>query len=76
MGLSSSGSRVNEAGSKRLPHHGQFSSGMGTGLLIGSALNPRVLERAESDRLSPLRPMMFGVAALPTHSPISNGQTP
>ena len=55
-GLSASGSRENESGSKRVPHHGQFSSGIGEGLFLGSALNCMTLLRAESERPSPLRP--------------------
>ena len=75
-GRSSFGSRVKEAGSKRVPHQGQFSSGIGEGLPPGSALNCRVLARAESERPSPLRPMRLGVAALPTQRPISKGHSP
>ncbi len=75
-GSSSFGSSANESGSKRVPHHGQFSSGIGEGFPFGSALNCCTLVRAESERPSPLRPRMLGVAALPTQSPISNGQAP
>ena len=35
-----------------------------------------VFERAEFGLLSPLKPIRFGVAARPTHRPISNGQGP
>ena len=59
-----------------MPHHGQSSSGIGDGFPRGSFLNWRTLVRAVSDRLSPLRPITFGVAALPTHSPISKGHSP
>jgi hypothetical protein len=32
--------------------------------------------RADSGLLSPFSPILFGVAACPTHSPISNGHGP
>src|SRR5271166_4397497 len=81
VGLSSlarslSSRSAKEFESKRVPHQGQFSSGIGDGLLLGSALNCRTLVRAASDRPSPLCPRMFGVAALPTQRPISKGHSP
>ena len=76
FGRSSLGNNVKELGSNGVAHQGQLSSGMGAGRPLGLALNCRVLARAESGRLSPLRPIQFGVAALPTQSPISNGQVP
>ena len=59
-----------------MPRQGQFSSGIGEGLLRGSRLNCCTLLRAESDRPSHLPPMRFGVAALPTQSLISNDHLP
>ena len=76
VGLSSLGSSVKDSGWNRSPHHGQFSRGMGAGRALGFALNWRVLARAESERFSPLLPITLGVAALPTHRPISNGHSP
>src|SRR5215510_1835229 len=75
-GLSSSGRSTNEFGPNRVPHHGQFSSGIGDGLPLGTALNCLTLVRAESERPSPLYPSMFGVAALPTYRRISKGHSP
>ena len=73
-GPSASGSSVNDSGSKRVWHQGQFSSGIGDGFRFGLRLNAITFARAESGRPSPLRPRMFGVAAFPTQRPISNGQ--
>ncbi len=75
-GRSSFGRNVNASGSKRAPHQGQASRGIGDGLPRGLLLKRRALARAESGRLSPLRPRTFGVAPFPTHRPISNGQLP
>src|SRR5581483_10133044 len=70
------GQRAEGGRENRHPHHRELSSGIGEGFPFGSALNRRTLARAESERLSPLYPRMFGVAALPTHRPISNGHSP
>src|SRR6516162_7792353 len=75
-GWSSFGRSTNEFDPNRVPHHGKFSSGIGDGLPLGSALNCLTLVRAESERPSPLYPSMFGVAALPTHRPISKDHSP
>src|SRR3972149_9789909 len=75
-GSSSLGRSANDLGPNRVPHHGQFSSGIGEGLPFGSALNCRTFARAESERPSPLRPRMLGVAAFPTQRPISKGHFP
>ena len=58
-----------------VPHHGHSSSGIGAALR-SSFLKAIVLARADDESLSPLRPMRFGVAAIPTQSPISKGQSP
>ena len=51
-------------------------SGIGGGLFFGSRSNAVQRLRAVSGRRSPLRPIRFGVAAFPTHSPISKGHSP
>src|SRR6266545_5539265 len=76
LGLSALGSRLNEAGVKRVLHQGQFSSGIGEGLPLGLFLKRMTSARAVSWRLSFFSPMILGVAALPTQRPISNGQVP
>src|SRR5436190_18554230 len=75
VGKSGFGTRLNEIALNFVLHHGQFSSGIGDGLR-SSFLNAIVLARADSLSLSPLRPIRFGVAALPTHRPISKGHCP
>src|SRR5437867_896328 len=75
-GWSSLGRSAKEFGSNRALHQGQFSSGIGEGLLLGSALNCRTFARAESERPSPLCHRILGVAAFPTHRPISKGHSP
>ena len=70
------GTRLKESGVNRSPHHGQFSSGTGPGLRPGSRWKARNFASAESGRVSPIFPSTFGVAALPTHRPISNGHSP
>src|SRR4051794_33354333 len=76
VGSSSLGSNVNESGVNREPHHGHSSIGIGIGLRFGSFLYWRTFDRAVPSRLSPFRPITFGVPALPTQSPISNGHAP
>ena len=75
-GVSSFGCKEKPSGANRRRHQGQLSNGIGGGLTSGFALNRRVLARAVSERWSFFRPMRLGVAALPTHRPISNGQLP
>ena len=75
-GSSLLGSSENDSGTNEVPHHGHSSSGTGDGLYFESAWNWRTLLRAVSVRLSPFLPIRFGVAAWPTHRPISNGQLP
>ena len=70
------GRNVKESGVKSSPHHGQLSKGMGEGLPLGLFLYWITLLRAESELPSPLAPRRLGVPALPTHRPISNGQSP
>ncbi|MND04902.1 hypothetical protein D3C83_253960 [compost metagenome] len=67
---------MNDSASKSVPHQGQLSSGIGDGRLRGSLLKCRTLVRAESESPSPFFPITFGVAALPTQRPISNGHVP
>src|SRR5712692_7793334 len=75
VGKSGLGNRLNEIALNFVLHHGQFSSGIGDGLR-SSFLYVIVLARADSRSLPPLNPITFGVAALPTHRPISNGHSP
>src|SRR5260370_21601500 len=75
VGKSGLGTRLNEVLLNFVLHQGQFSNGIGDGL-PSSPLYVIVFARAESWSLSPLAPMRFGVAALPTQSPISNGHSP
>src|SRR5438128_9782134 len=75
MGKSWFGSRLNEVALNLVLHQAQFSSGMGDGLR-SSFLKAMVLARADSLSLSPLAPMRLGVAARPTHNPISKGHSP
>src|SRR5712691_8394626 len=75
VGLSELGSNLNDRFVNFLPHQGHSSNGIGDGLR--SSFRKRiVLARAVSWSGSPLLPMRLGVAARPTQSPISNGQSP
>src|SRR5450759_2476197 len=75
IGVSGLGASRNELRENLVPHHGHSSSGIGDGFLSLSQ-NLRVRARAVLGSLSPLLPMRFGVAARPTHRPISNGHSP
>src|SRR5215472_3794416 len=75
VGLSAVGIRLNEVLLNFSPHHGQVSSGIGDGFL-SLFLKAMVFARADSRKLSPFCPILFGVAACPTQSPISNGHRP
>ena len=59
-----------------VPHHGQSSSGIGDGLAVRIGLELAVLRTGRVGAPVPLRPIAFGVAAFPTHRPISNGHVP
>src|SRR5258708_1544770 len=75
IGLSGFGLKRNELRVNFVPHQGHSSSGIGEGFLSLSQ-NLRVRALAVFGSLSPLLPIRFGVAARPTHSPISKGHSP
>src|SRR6266542_444625 len=76
VGADSDGLRLKETGVNFVPHHGQFSSGIGDGLALLLVLNLIAFDRADHGSLSPFFPILFGVAALPTQRPISKGHEP
>ena len=75
VGLSACGLSWNEYALNFSPHHGQFSIGTGAGRLLLD-WRAMVFARAVVRSFSPFAPIRFGVAAFPTHNPISNGHAP
>src|SRR5437016_5461967 len=75
FGSSAFGTSLNEVGSSLVPHHGQLSSGIGETLVVPRWYRP-VLARAVVLSFSPFSPIRLGVAAFPTHNPISKGHVP
>src|SRR5579864_144120 len=75
VGSSGFGFRRNEFLENLVPHQGHSSIGIGEGFLSLSQ-NARVRARAVFGSLSPFLPIRFGVAARPTHRPISKGHSP
>src|SRR6185437_7902896 len=75
VGYFSSGDKWKEPLVNFVLHQGQFSRGTGDALR-SSLRYAIVLARAESRFLSFTFPITLGVAALPTHKPISNGHSP
>src|SRR5258706_3213800 len=76
VGVNSEGLRLKQSRVNFVPHHGQFSSGIGDGLELLLIWNRITFDRADHGSLSPFLPILFGVAALPTQRPISKGHEP